>query len=69
MDGSTLNVHPHHLVPAILLYVLPLALLPDWPIYIPRQPAPVTHSLYSHTPVPGTVLGHVTLKDDTTLPQ
>jgi hypothetical protein len=30
VDGwEYLNVHPHHLVPAILLYILPLAMLPD----------------------------------------
>lgn len=39
------------------------------PFIFQGSPAPVTPSLYSHTPVPGTVLGHVTLKHDTMLPQ
>ena len=43
-----------------------LALLHDWPINVPRQPTPVTLSLYSHTPVPGILHRHMTLNDDDT---
>jgi len=68
MDESTLNVHPHHLIPAILLYVLPLHCSLIDPFTF-QGSLHQLHSIYSHTPVPGTVLGQMTIKDDTMLPQ